>query len=157
MNSEGEISSLTERRDRWGRRSLCAGRRLRPARPSGTQKPRRGESGRKSRPAPFGPGTTSGMQRAQMMGGWGCVSHVRRFEICVPRAQRLRAGLTYGAPTALKRAKFLPVAVLVFAGRRVSESGCATRLRRQRSEHQFLRPFRPTSGGRPYGRWRWGS
>src|SRR5260370_15818438 len=42
------------RRSTKGREiSLCAGRRIRPARPPGTQKTRRSEYGRKSRPAPF--------------------------------------------------------------------------------------------------------
>src|SRR6266568_2613668 len=44
----------------------CASRSFRPAKPSGTQKARRSESERKSRPAPFGPVKPSGMQTAQM-------------------------------------------------------------------------------------------
>src|SRR6266571_6226489 len=61
----------------------CAGRPLRPAKPSGTQKARRSEAGRENRPASLGPVKPSGMQtthpaaasgtqnaRMTMGGGW---------------------------------------------------------------------------------------
>jgi hypothetical protein len=53
-------------------RSLCANRPLRPAKPSGTQKARRSEAGRKSRLAPFGPAKASGMHNPQMTGEQLC-------------------------------------------------------------------------------------
>jgi hypothetical protein len=59
----GRDSSLAKGARRWGGGPLCAGRRF-----------RRSESGRKSRPAPFGPVTPPGMPKMQMTVGAGCAA-----------------------------------------------------------------------------------
>jgi len=50
---EEERFHRSQRTWAMGRRSLCAGRRIHPAKSAGWRRVRRSECGRKSRPAPF--------------------------------------------------------------------------------------------------------